>query len=235
MILLPLALAAQILGGPDPDTEEGARRFAEGDLPAALGAFSRALEAHPDAPENDLNIAGVHYRMGGESLADALLGYRSAADRSEGTMRRDSFFNLGNALFQAEAFADAATAYGEAIVLDPEDVEARQNLELALRRQQDEQEQEQPQNEQGGDEQDQDEEQEQNQDQHEDREQEPEQDQDQQPSESEPQPWEGPGEVPEFSPEQAERILSALAEIERQFHEDRREANRARAVRRGRH
>ena len=44
-----------------------------------------------------------------------------------------------------------------------------------------------------------------------------------------------PGEVPEISPEQAERILAALADVERAFQEDRLEKRRARALRRGRH
>jgi len=41
--------------------------------------------------------------------------------------------------------------------------------------------------------------------------------------------------VPEISPEQAERILAALADVERAFQEDRLEKRRARALRRGRH
>ena len=48
-------------------------------------------------------------------------------------------------------------------------------------------------------------------------------------------PDSAPGEVPEISPEQAERILAALADVERAFQEDRLEKRRARALRRGRH
>ena len=44
-----------------------------------------------------------------------------------------------------------------------------------------------------------------------------------------------PGEVPEITPEQAERILAALAEIERAYQEEQLERRRARALRRGRH
>ncbi len=282
MTPLVLLLAAQILGGPEPHTEEGARRLAAGELEEALQAFSRALEAHPESPENSLNIAGVHYRMAeaegnADPLAEAVLGYRAALDGADGIPRRDAFFNLGNALFRGGAFGESAAAYAEAVLLDPEDTAARQNLEIALRRQR---EQEQggeepapPDQEDGQDEGRQEEQPDAGQGQADQGEQgepdeggqgepdegqggdgdqgeEPDTGPEQQRSSAGERPESGrpdaegadedptggdPGRIPEFSPEQAERILAALAEIERQFQEDRLKANRVRAVRRGRH
>ena len=282
-------LAAQWFGGGEKNTREGAEHFEEGRLEEALRAFSRAEGAHPEAPENDLNIAGVHYRMGeaeggpgsGEEgpLAEALRGYQAALQAGvDGPARRDAFFNLANTLFRAGAFREAAAAYAEAIALDPDDLEARQNLERALRAA-DEAEQEQ---QQGGENQDQENQDQENQDQEDqDQENQAQEDQDQQnqdqqsrgqqnqgeanpqeqppssgdqegESEQERQPPpdgapEGenqppadtsdsaPGEVPEISPEQAERILAALADVERAFQAEQLEKRRARALRRGRH
>lgn len=283
-----LLLAAQLFGGGERNTREGAEHFEAGRLEEALRAFSRAEGEFPDAPENDLNIAGVHYRLGeaegapaGEEgpLAEALRGYQAAlaggSGGADGAVRRDAFYNLANTLFRGGAFREAAAAYGEAIALDPEDLEARQNLERALRAA-DEQEQ------QGGspdqEQQDREQEDQEPQDQEEQGQQNPgEQGQDRQDSPSsgdrdqesgneqesspegsrEPQdrppaddasgsapqdagpgaetPDSAPGEVPEISPEQAERILAALADVERAFQEDRLEKRRARALRRGRH
>ena len=286
-----LLMAMQLFGGGEKNTREGAEHFEAGRLEEALKAFSQAEGAFPDAPENDLNIAGVHYRLGeaeggpvsGDEgpLAEALRGYQAALQGGpDGEVRRDAFYNLANTLFRAGAFREAAAAYGEAIALDPEDREARQNLERALRaaddqEQQDDQQDDQQDGGQDGDQQDPGQ-QEQNQEQQDQGQQdqdsqgqqnpqdqgqegqdsgegqqsppqEPREGQDQPPADDtsgNPPPDGGPGadtpdsqpgEVPEISPEQAERILAALADVERAFQEDRLEKRRARALRRGRH
>ena len=306
-----LLLAGQLFGGGEENTREGAEHFAAGRLEEALRAFSRAEGAYPEAPENDLNIAGVHYRLGeaasspvsGEDgpFAEAVRGYQAALEGgADGEVRRDTLYNLGNTLYRAGAFREAAAAYGEAIALDPEDREARQNLERALRAAEDaEQEGGQegdPQGDQQGDQQGGEQGGEQGQD--DQRNQEPPEpnqgqqapgdqgegrenpspagDPNQEPGEEQRSPRQdpprqdpprpdppdsrdpppaddpsgesppdaapgadapdsGPGEVPDISPEQAERILAALADVEREFQEARLEERRARALRRGRH
>jgi len=284
-----LLMAAQLFGGGERNTREGAEHFEAGRLDEALRAFSRAEGEFPDAPENDLNIAGVHYRLGeaegapaGEEgpLAEALRGYQAALQGGAGgAVRRDAFYNLANTLFRGGAFREAAAAYGEAIVLDPEDREARQNLERALQAADEEEQQGESQDQQQQDQQQQEQDQE-PQDQEGQGQQSPEEqgedrqdsqspgdrDQDQESGDEQQAPPEGslepqdrppaddasgsqpedagpgaetpdsaPGEVPEISPEQAERILAALADVERAFQEDRLEKRRARALRRGRH
>lgn len=291
------ASAGQALGGVERNTREGAEHFENGRLEEALRAFSRARDAWPEAPENDLNLAGVHYRMGeaappggaaapGEGIgagpfAEAARGYLAAlegpaADRLSGAARRDAFFNLGNTLFRSGAFGDAAAAYGEALALDPEDREARQNLERALLRaeEQEQQQQEQQSGEDGEPPEEEGEQQQQQQQQQQEQsssgsgdegaggepppsesDSEPPRDEGDDPESGEPEPEPAApddaapeqdpsgadaadpssAQVPEITPEQAERILAALAEVERRFQEDRLEKRRARALRRGRH
>lgn len=304
VVVLALAAApGQTLGGVERNTREGAEHFEAGRLEEALRAFSRARDAAPEAPENDLNIAGVHYRMGeagagsgpaapaaapeGEGpFAEAVRGYRAAlAGGAEGATRRDAFYNLGNTLFRSGAFREAAAAFGEAVALDPEDREARQNLEQALRRAEEQEREQSPEPESGGGEQESDEPEPQESESDDPSGQPPPdsveegQSRDQPGGSSDPEdespdgepppespepspgeegsPPEDPGEedaaspeeqpsgadapnpsaagVPEISPEQAERILAALAEVERRFQEEQLEKRRARALRRGRH
>lgn len=281
-------MAAQLFGGGERNTREGAEHFEAGRLEEALRAFSRAEGEFPDAPENDLNIAGVHYRLGeaegapaGQEgpLAEALRGYQAALEGGAGGgVRRDAFYNLANTLFRGGAFREAVAAYGEAIALDPDDREARQNLERALRAADEEEQQRESQDQEQQDQQQQEQDQEpedqegqgaqspgeQGQDRQDspssgDRDQESGQEPQPPPPDGSPQsqdqtpaddtsgsapedagpgaetPDSAPGEVPEISPEQAERILAALADVERAFQEDRLEKRRARALRRGRH
>lgn len=275
-------LAIQWFGGGERNTREGAEHLENGRLEEALRAFSRAEGAWPEAPENDLNIAGVHYRMAEDSAAagegeaagegplwEAARGYEAAlAGGTAGAVRRDGFFNLANTLYRGGAYREAAAAYGEAIALDPDDLEARQNLERALRRAEEAEEERERQEQEGGEQQEQPENGEQPQDWAErgeppaggdPQEESPENGagenpepperrentppEETSPDESPPEPASGadprsgdePGEVPEISPEQAERMLAALAEVERAFQQDRLEQRRARALRRGRH
>lgn len=280
-----LLTAAQLFGGGERNTREGVEHFEAGRLEEALRAFSRAEGEVPEAPENDLNIAGVHYRLGeaggapaGEEgpLAEALRGYQAALQGgASGEVRRDAHFNLANTLFRAGAFREAAAAFGDAIAIDPDDLEARQNLERALRaaeeqeqqgggegqdQQEQQQEQDQDREEQGQDQQDRDQQGpgQQNEPQPGEEDEEDRESGEEPPPEGSPQSAERPpagdpgdtpedagpgaedsesvpGEVPEISPEQAERILAALADIERAFQEERLERRRARALRRGRH
>lgn len=283
MRLLVLALlAVQWFGGAERNTREGAGHFDAGRLEEALRAFSRARAENPGAPETDLNLAGVHYRMGedaaasgaagagvsreGGPLAEAARGYQAAlAAELDDPLRRDAWFNLGNALYRAGAFPEAAQAFAEALAVDPEDFEARQNFERALRRaEEQDNEQESPESDPDGesdespdapeqqpDEQSEPESSDQDSSEPQGGDSEAPSDADRPPespdadtsetppdAESEPPrepPDPAPGDVPEVSPEQAERILAALAEVERAFQQDQLEKRRARALRRGRH
>ena len=187
--------------------KEGAELYGEGKLDEALVAYTQAQEESPDASEIQYNIANVHYRK--EEMDKALDGYRTARSGSDEVQRR-SHFNTGNVLYKGEKFPDAVEAYKEALKIDDQDIEARQNLELALRKKEEQQEQEG-----GGDSGESDENQ---QDQSQ-----PQSQQNQSQPQDQPQPQDQAmdssdqgGEAPQgMSKEEAERILAALAEMEK--------------------
>ena len=144
--------------------------FDEGEYEQALGEYERVSEELPERPEPDYNAANVQYRLedyerAEEELDRALL---DAYDVEDDDLIAKTQFNLGNVLFQVGEEMAAVDQYGEAIgqyreaieaykqVLrdNPEDVDAKHNLELALSRieeqeqQQQQQEQQQQQQEQ---------------------------------------------------------------------------------------
>ena len=85
-------------------------------------------------------------------------------------MRSSGFFNRGNALFQQQQFRQAVEAYKEVLRMNPDDQDAKHNLELALNQlpppeeeqdqEQEEEEEEQEQDEQQEEEEEQDQQQE---------------------------------------------------------------------------
>ncbi|MEE9179679.1 MAG: tetratricopeptide repeat protein [Vicinamibacteria bacterium] len=194
-----IAMVVLQLFGPSVNkkNKEGAELYEEGKLDEALVAYTQAQEESPDASEIQYNIANVHYRK--EEMDKALDGYRTARSGSDEVQRR-SHFNTGNVLYKGETFPDAVAAYKEALKIDDQDIEARQNLELALRKK--EERQRQQEQEGGGD----------------SGESEKQQDQ------SQPQPQDqamdssdqrGEAQPQGMSKEEAERILAALAEMEK--------------------
>ena len=75
--------------------------------------------------------------------------FRSLGEDAASTLAGPSRFNLGNALFQKQDYRGAVQAYRDALRLAPDDLDARRNLELALRalKEQEEQKKKQQQDE----------------------------------------------------------------------------------------
>ena len=74
--------------------------------------------------------------------------FRSLGEDVTSPLAGPSRFNLGNALFQKQDYRGAVQAYRDALHLAPDDLDARRNLEMALRalKEQEEQKKKQEQN-----------------------------------------------------------------------------------------
>ena len=121
------------------------KAFLEQDFDDALVAYQQAQEGAPELAEPYYNAANAHYRSEAYGLAQQQVEQALVADDGEDTLNQFSFYNLGNNLFRMEQYEGAVEAYIEALRLDPDDLDAKQNLELALRMLQEQQnEQNQP-------------------------------------------------------------------------------------------
>jgi Ca-activated chloride channel family protein len=112
-------------------TEEGNAQYEEGRFEEALRSYTKAQVELPEAAELYYNIGNVLYRQNefrsaAEAFARALL---SAPDELVGRVA----FNLGNASFRAMDYESAVESYEQALRADPADMDAKRNLELALR------------------------------------------------------------------------------------------------------
>ena len=138
----------------------GHEAYLGGDYAAALDAYHLAQERSPDSGEPYYNSGNVIYRMG--EYGDSLQSYDDSIRHTSGELRSRGFFNRGNASFQQQQYAQAVQAYMEVLRMNPDDQDAKHNLELALKQippdeqeeeeEQDEQEQEEEQDEQQDDE-----------------------------------------------------------------------------------
>ena len=115
--------------------------FHAGQLDKAEQAYSQALADKPDNPALHYNLGDVYYRQ--NRFAKAVQEYTRALHTDDLSLQARSYYNLGNAHFQqakkagskldraAEAYTQAMRAYEASLKLNPEDRDARANLDLA--------------------------------------------------------------------------------------------------------
>ena len=127
--------------------QEGNQSFAEQAYLEALDLYQSAQVESPELAEPYFNAANTFYRQG--DYPAALEQMQMALQYvDEESLAESSLFNLGNTLYNSQDLNQAVEAFTQALLLDPEDQDAKYNLELALQKQeQQEQEQQQEQQE----------------------------------------------------------------------------------------
>ncbi len=156
VILVAVALLSVCLiaCGPTPAqvNNSGHESYLAGDYTSALETYQDAQHRAPESGEPYYNSGNALYRT--EDYEEALQSYDQSLRHAGGELRSRGFFNRGNAAFQQENYPDAVEAYEEALRMNPDDRDAKHNLELALQRMssEDEQQQDEQQDEQQQDE-----------------------------------------------------------------------------------
>jgi Ca-activated chloride channel family protein len=127
---------------------EGNEKFTAQEFEAALGDYTTAELENPDLAEPYYNAGNTYYRQENLEKAEAQLNQslRTAPDE----LAQQGYYNLGNTAYLAENWEQAIEQYKESLLINPADMDAKNNLELALKQQQQEQEQQQEQQNQGG-------------------------------------------------------------------------------------
>lgn len=216
LVLLGLLVTASALN----DARKANEAFRNGDYETAVQLYRSAISQQPDDARLYYNLGTALSKLGrGEEAMEAYAQFRDRTDDPRERAMAD--YNAGTMLSENEMYEEAAQFFRNALIQNPDDDDARHNYEMALRRQQ-QQEQEQQQQEQdqqdGEGDQDQDQQQDQQDDGDQQQDQQPEGQQDQQPQDQDQ------GELPQpqqLTPEEAENILDALAQLERELLENR--------------
>jgi tetratricopeptide (TPR) repeat protein len=209
--------------------KEGNRAYEEEDFTGAEVQYRKVLEVDKDLVEGSFNLGDALYKQG--NFDGSTRAFEEAASVSkEDEMTAKTFFNKGNALFKQEMYDESIQSYIESLKLNPDDLDAKYNLLYAMRKQREmeDQQSKQDQQSQGGEEGDSEQ----------DQQEKPRAEDDQSGEDEEGSPAQGEreeseqeaDEVPPVEPEdeqisrsEAERILQALKENEREIQKKLRE------------
>ena len=141
--LLTLLAALMEYEREDPATTVANKAFENEEYEDALDEYEEVSKEWPKRPEPDYLLANTQYRLrdyekAEQELQKALLDADEANDEDLIAKTR---FNLGNVLYQMEEYEEAIESYKEVLRQNPDDREAKHNLELAQSKLQEEQQQ----------------------------------------------------------------------------------------------
>lgn len=140
--LLPVCVLAGAVPAPGAATRDlvtqglqALRRYEPAD---ARRDLEQAVKRRPQDPWAHYNLGCVHLVQ--YQYLEALHAFGRAVTHARGQLLRDAWYNRGYAAFylglqqgQAERWSEAADAFEHVLLLDPQDADARYNLELVLR------------------------------------------------------------------------------------------------------
>ncbi len=148
--LAALTLLALAACAPDvvQHNNQGNRHFAQDEYEQALTEYQLAQVEAPDRAAPYYNASNAYNRQGQVEAAAAQA--QQALKTADSSLAARTWYNLGNAFFQAERWGEAVTAYQESLRLNPTDLDAKHNLELALQKLEEPEQQQEQGSEQGG-------------------------------------------------------------------------------------
>ena len=154
----PVALQTAPSGVPAEELEAPIDRYRDPFEAYQDGVYDQALQGflddqieYPEDPIAALNVGSAHYEMRNYSEADRAFG--TAALSADATVRNKALYSLGNSVYRQGRLQEAVELYKQALELDPEDVDAKFNLEFVrdeIRRRHEEAQKRQQQQDQQG-------------------------------------------------------------------------------------
>lgn len=163
-LALPLAPTPALAASASSLAQEGLAAYEKQDYETALKHFLDAQIKSPEDPALAYDAANAQYRL--KRFEDARNSYQTALQALEkqgkaapaelASLKPKTLYNLGNAHFRLNQLPEAAKSYEQTLKLDPNDEDAKKNLELVKKLLQDKKEQERKEQEQPQDKKDQD-------------------------------------------------------------------------------
>jgi Ca-activated chloride channel family protein len=154
-----LAAAAAIAQPGRKKVHQGNKLYTEKKYDAALNKYQDALLEDPNAPITQFNIAAAAYKKNNYDKAMESCG--KTLKTEDVRIQSKTYYNMGNTFYRQNKLAESIQSYEQALKLNPNDMDAKYNLEFVRAKlkenakpqnqqnQQQQQQQQQQQNQQG--------------------------------------------------------------------------------------
>lgn len=199
--------------------KEGNEAFENGKFPDAEAEYKKAVQEYPDSKVGQFNLGDAYYKQ--QRYEEAQQSFATYAAAGEDPVdASQAFYNLGNTFYQAGKLEESIKAYKQALRLNPSDDDARHNLELARKKKNEEEKKKQDKDQKKDQKKEEKQDQQQKQDQQkQDQQKQDQQDQQQQQQQNQQQQQPQPQKAQQnqIPKDQAERILEALRNSEKEI------------------
>jgi len=132
LLISSLANLAFLEKGAAKKVKEGNEYFLQENYQEALLRYNDAQLDDPVSPEIVFNMGDVFYRQ--RKYKEAVEAFAKSMERGDRALEAKAFYNVGNSLFQQGRLREALEAYKQAIERDPDDEDAKYNLEYTERK-----------------------------------------------------------------------------------------------------
>ena len=95
----------------------------------ALNKYQDALIDNPESPEINFNVGNSQYKM--KKYDESLKEYEKLLTVPDAMFQSKVYYNIGNTLFRSGKIAECILSYKKALELNPDDIDAKFNLEFA--------------------------------------------------------------------------------------------------------
>ena len=124
-MIVAVSVRADFIG----TVNKGNDAYKKRDYKTALDMYHSAETDRPESPELKYNIAGAQHQEGG--FKEAIDLYQGALKTTDIALEAQAQYNLGSTYYRMKDYQNAIRAFEESLKLDPKDMDAKFNLELA--------------------------------------------------------------------------------------------------------
>ncbi len=135
IVLLPFAVPSVAKAATaESELRAGNRLYSKEMYEEALGHYAESIRRRPGDARAAFNAGSTMYRLEHGDEASDTFQRLAENDKLDAGVRTDAYYNLGNTRYAMGDYAGAAKAYRGALTLSPSDADARHNLAVAYER-----------------------------------------------------------------------------------------------------
>lgn len=132
LLLIPFLLFWHWFEPAAKKNQQGMRAYEEKKYEQALQAFLSAKGVKPELAQLKNNTASTLYQL--KKYKTALEEFSKIDPERSGISKPEFLYNLGNTFFRLNQYQKALESYKNSLILNPDDINAKKNYELALKK-----------------------------------------------------------------------------------------------------